>query len=327
MKYGRAYESCELCPRACRVNRRQNKTGYCHMTSEPEAARAALHMWEEPCISGENGSGTVFFTGCNMGCVFCQNHDISGGRSGKKISAERLTEIFFELAGQGANNINLVTPDHFVPSVREAIEAAKSQGFRLPFLYNTSSYVAVDTLKMLDGLIDIYLPDFKYMSKSRAAKYSAAKDYPETAKAAIDEMVRQIRCKAGSEGAFIEDMREKSVENPEGTGLCSFDERGIMKRGVIVRHLLMPGGLLEAKLIVKYLYQRYGEDIYISLMNQYTPIPENLSAFPELERRVTEREYDSLIDYAVDLGVKKGFMQEGEAVGESFIPPFDYEGV
>lgn len=301
------YQACRLCPRSCGVNRSLGQTGRCHMTDQLFLARAALHMWEEPCISGTKGSGTIFFSGCNLGCVFCQNYHISGGESGKKVTAERLTEIFFELEEKGANNINLVTPDHYIPSVRKAIEAARAQGFRLPFLYNTSSYVTVDSLKMLEGLIDIYLPDFKYWSAKRAGKYSGAPDYPEVARKAIAEMSRQLS--AG-----------------KSESLCSFDDRGILQKGMVVRHLLMPGAVLEAKLIVKYLYETYGDTIYISLMNQYTPT-KNQREYPELNRRVTEREYDSLIDYAVCLGVKNGYMQEKEAASESFIPPFDYEGV
>ena len=213
---------CTLCPRMCEADRENGKTGFCGETGEIRAARAALHMWEEPCISGKEGSGTVFFTGCTLRCVFCQNHEIAGSKVGKVISEERLAEIFLELQGKGANNINLVTPTHFVPQIIRALQSAKKQGMYLPVVYNTGGYERVETLKMLDGLVDIYLPDFKYLNTDHAKKYSMAEDYPEVAKAALAEMVRQA-------------------------GKPVFDERGMMKRGVIVRHLLLPGCLAEGK--------------------------------------------------------------------------------
>lgn len=300
------YSSCILCPRKCGIDRNKN-IGYCKEGARLHVARAALHMWEEPCISGTNGSGTVFFSGCNMGCVFCQNSRISRGETGKYIDIERLVEIFFELKEKGANNINLVTGDMFIPSIRKAITEAKNQGLGLPFLLNTSSYLTVDTVKSLDGLIDIYLPDFKYIREEDAVKYSNAPGYPEHAKNAIDEMVRQV--------PECEFTKEKSDE-----------ERDILKRGVVVRHLLMPGMLIQAKMIVKYLYERYGDKIYISLMNQYTP-GDAVENYPEINRKVTEREYDSLVDYAAQIGVTNGFMQVGETADESFIPDFDCSGV
>ncbi|MCR5148171.1 MAG: radical SAM protein [Eubacterium sp.] len=296
------YEECLLCPRDCGVNRNLHK-GYCHVGSDLMVSRAALHMWEEPVISGKEGSGTVFFSGCNMGCVFCQNRAISRGKAGRAISAERLVEIFFELKEKGANNINLVTADHFIPSVRGAIVRAKNEGLKLPFLLNTSSYIKVDTLKSLEGLIDIYLPDMKYIRNEDSLKYSHAPHYVETAKEAIDEMFRQ---------------------QPE----CHFNDKNIIQKGVVVRHLLMPGMLIQAKMIVKYLHERYGANIYISLMNQYTPDMEYLQKeYPEICRKVTEYEYKSLIDYAADIGVVNGFMQVGETAEESFIPEFDLTGV
>lgn len=262
-------------------------------------------MWEEPCISGMNGSGTVFFSGCNMGCVFCQNKKISRGETFKEITIDRLTDIFFELEDKGANNINLVTGDMFIPSIRIAIERAKDRGIGIPFLFNTSSYLSLDAVKSLDGLIDIYLPDMKYIREQDAIKYSRAKGYVEAAKDAIDEMVRQC---------------------PE----CIFEthngDENILQKGVVVRHLLIPGMLIQAKLIVKYLYGKYGDRIYISLMNQFTPNGE-LENYPEIDRKVTKREYDSLIDYSAEIGVKNGYMQVGETAKESFIPNFDCEGV
>ena len=290
-------------------------------------------MWEEPCISGKNGSGTIFFSGCNMGCVFCQNYEISRGRIGKNIDIGRLVEIFFELKEKGANNINLVTGDIFIPTIRIAIEKAKSEGFDLPFLMNTSSYITVDTLKSPEGLIDIYLPDMKYIRESDAVKYSNSPGYPEAAKAAIAEMVRQqpecifTQRDAGDDEAEYKDDLNDTAEyrdDPED----EYDSGRLIKKGVIVRHLLLPGMLIQAKLIVRYLYQTYGDSIYISLMNQFTPDSEKLSErYPEVNRKVTEYEYKSLVDYAAELGVTNGFIQVGETAEESFIPAFDLTGV
>ena len=304
------YNNCHLCPRSCGANRNAGEKGFCGMTDRFVAARAALHMCEEPCISGRNGSGTVFISGCTLGCVYCQNRNIALGLAGKEIPKERLVEIFFELADQGANNINLVTADHFIPGVAEAIKEAKKEGFSLPFLLNTGSYIHADTLKLLDGLVDIYLPDLKYIDPKTAGSFSHAPDYPEIAKAAIDEMVRQLRSRCG--GQRIETV---------------FNGQGIMQRGIIIRHLLLPGRVLEAKLIVKYLFEKYGDEVYLSLMNQYTPPADPAERIPKLARKVTEAEYRSLIGYAAELGVKNGFMQEGETADESFIPEFDGEGV
>ena len=298
------YDKCTICPRNCRAERINGKTGFCRATSDMRIARAALHMWEEPCISGTKGSGTVFFSGCNMGCVFCQNKEISRGLVGKYISEERLVEIFFMLKEQGANNINLVTGDIFVPTIRRCIEKAKDQGFDLPFLLNTSSYIEEDTVKSLEGFIDIYLPDMKYIRDDEAIRYSNAPGYVEIAKKAIAEMVRQQPVPV------------------------FFDNSSIMKKGVVVRHLLMPGMLIQAKLIVNYLYQTYGDKIYISLMNQYTPDESVLKdKYPEINRKVTEYEYKSLTDHAANIGVTNGYIQVGETAEESFIPAFDLTGV
>ncbi len=293
--------SCTLCPRSCGVNRLEGQKGWCQEAAGIQVARAALHMWEEPCISGAEGSGTVFFSGCALRCIFCQNRAISGGKSGIVISEERLAEIFLELQAKQANNINLVTAGHYVPQVCQALELAKKNGLRIPVVYNSSGYERVETLKMLEGLVDIYLPDFKYIEPDTAAGYSHAKDYPETAQAAIAEMVRQC---------------------PEPV----FDKRGIMQTGVVVRHLLLPGHVKEAKQIVQYLYETYGNQIYISMMNQYTPV-EAVADDPLLGRRVTKREYRRLLDFAQEIGVTQGFYQEGATAEESFIPPFDCEGV
>jgi putative pyruvate formate lyase activating enzyme len=280
---------------------RQVTTGYCGVKNTIRVARAALHFWEEPCISGEEGSGAVFFTGCNLRCVFCQNYQIARAEQGKEITVERLAEIFLELQAQKANNINLVTATHYVPQVAEALRIAKTKGLHIPVVYNCGGYELVETLKLLEDLVDIYLPDFKYVDNERAKRYSRAEDYPEVAKKALAEMVRQ---------------------QPE----AEFDERGIMTKGVIVRHLMLPGGIKDSKAVVNYLYETYGHQIYISLMNQYTPLP-HVADYPEIDRKLKKFEYDRLVDYAISLGVENGFIQEGETAKESFIPAFTNEGV
>ena len=295
---GNRYNDCRLCARQCGVNRTDGNVGFCGMTDRLRIGRASLHRWEEPIISGISGSGAIFFSGCSLGCVFCQNADISHGREGKEITTERLAEIMFELQSKGAHNINLVTPTHFVPSIKDAIVYARKNGLNLPIVYNTSSYDTVQTLKLLDGIVDIYLPDFKYFLSKSASALSSAGDYPTVAKEAISEMVRQ------KPSPIIED--------------------GLMKSGVIVRILLLPSHVAEAKLILKYLYDTYGESIYVSLMSQYTPMR---SAPPPLSRRVTRAEYNDFVSYAEKLGIKNGFTQEFESADESFIPNFDGTGV
>lgn len=294
-------QRCRLCPRECGVNRMEGQRGFCGVDADIMIARAALHMWEEPCISGKEGSGAVFFSGCSLGCGFCQNRKISRGETGKKVTIEHLTELFFQLEAQGANNINLVTAGQFLPQVADALARAKEQGLHIPVVYNSSGYEKADVLKILDGLIDIYLPDFKYMDVELARKYSHAEDYPQVAKAALKEMVRQV-------------------------GSASFDNRGMMQKGVIVRHLLLPGHVKDSKNVIKYLHETYRDEIYISIMNQYTPMPA-MKDDPLLSRKVTDREYERLIDYAISLGLNNGFIQEGETAKESFIPEFDGEGV
>lgn len=291
---------CSLCPRMCRTDR-DVTTGYCGVKNTLRVARAALHFWEEPCISGEEGSGAVFFTGCNLRCVFCQNYHIARAEQGKEITTERLAEIFLELQEQKANNINLVTGTHYVPQIVEALQSAKKQGLQIPVVYNCGGYERTETLQLLEGLVDIYLPDFKYMDSQRAGKYSHAKGYPEVAKAALAEMVRQ---------------------QPEAV----FDERGLMKQGIIVRHLMLPGGIKDSKEVVRYLYETYGDRIYMSLMNQYTPLA-HVETYPEINRKLKKFEYDRLVDYAIALGVENAFIQEGETAEESFIPAFTGEGV
>ena len=291
---------CTLCPRNCGISRRPGDTGICGQTYEIKVARAALHFWEEPCISGEKGSGAVFFSGCPLHCVFCQNKSIAHGNAGKVVSTGRLAEIFLELQEQGANNINLVTAGHFAPQVAQALEAAKSQGLAIPIVYNTGSYEKAEVLRSLEGLVDIYLPDFKYMDAALGRKYSHVRDYPEVAKAAVAEMVRQ-------------------------TGPAVFAERGgqtLMERGTIVRHLVLPGCVRDARAVIRYLYGTYGNTIFISILNQFTPRPW-LADYPELNRKITQREYDAVVDYAIGLGVENGFIQEGETAEESFIPDFE----
>ena len=295
--------NCNLCPRQCGADRENGKSGICGVSGKNIlAARAALHFWEEPCISGERGSGTVFFSGCPLRCVYCQNYQIAGTEVGMEISEERLKEIFLELQEKGAHNINLVTPTHYTPEIIRAIRKAKEQGLRLPIVYNCSGYEKVETLKMLKGIVNVYLTDFKYMEREAAVRYSKAPDYPEIARAALKEMMNQ-------------------------TGEAKFDENGIMQSGVIVRHLLLPGHVQNARAVVKYVYETYGDQLYLSLMNQYTPLPQVKKEFPELDRRVTEREYQRLISYALEIGVENAFIQDGNTAKESFIPMFDYEGI
>ena len=278
--------------------------GYCMMEDGIYLARAALHMWEEPCISGESGSGAVFFSGCNLRCVYCQNHEIAAGRKGRQVSVERLSQIFLELQDKGAANINLVTPDHFIIKIAEAVLLAKEKGLRLPVVYNGSGYEKEGIIENLSGIVDIFLTDFKYMDEKAAQKYSFAPDYPEVAKKALAQMVKLV-------------------------GEPAFDEKGMMTRGVIVRHLLLPGHKKNARDVIRYVYETYGDRVYLSLMNQYTPF-ERLKENPdyrELCRKITRREYETVVDYALSLGVRNAYIQEGDVAKESFIPAFDYEGI
>ena len=301
MKNMNKYENCLLCPRKCGINRRTGQTGVCGVSSEIKVARAALHYWEEPCISGKRGSGAVFFSGCSLHCVFCQNREISDGKAGKLISKERLSDIFMELADKGANNINLVTPGQYIPDIVWAVNDAKSRGMKLPIIYNTSGYENVTELKLLEGIVDVYLPDFKYMDSTLSARYSRAKDYPSVAKQALSEMIRQ----------------QPDVVIDDATGL--------IQKGVIVRQLLLPGHVNDAKAVLKYLYDTYHDHIYISMMSQFTPIA--LKDYPEINRTVTRREYERLVDYALEIGITNAFIQEGDVAKDSFIPAFDCEGV
>lgn len=288
------FKNCNLCPRNCNINR-EKEHGYCHANNKLKIARAALHHYEEPCISGTNGSGAIFFTYCNLKCIFCQNYEISTKNIGKEISIEELSDICLNLQNQGANNINLVTPTHYIPLIKEALIKAKNKGLTIPIIYNTSSYEKVSSLKLLEGLIDIYIPDLKYKSEILGKKYSNAPDYFNITTKAIKEMHRQV-------------------------GKPKFSKEGIMQKGLIVRHLAMPENEKDSKEILSYLYNTYKNNIYISLMNQYTPIRK--TKYNELNRKLSKKEYYNLIDYAISLGIENCFVQEEGTQKKSFIPDF-----
>ena len=297
------FSDCVLCPRRCHVDRTAGGRGYCGMSSRLHVARAALHMWEEPCLSGKKGSGTVFFTGCSLKCIYCQNREIALGNRGYAVDVEKLSRIFLHLQDQGAANINLVTACHFVPLVAEALMQAKEMGLTLPVVYNSGGYEEIHTLSLLEGLVDIYLPDYKYADQELARVCSHAPDYPKAAQQAIFEMVRQ-------------------------TGECVFDEEGYLQRGTIVRHLILPGHTKNSTAALTWLFESFGNRIYYSIMNQYTPLPgAPLDADPVLRRHITRREYEKVLDAALALGIQNGFFQEGETCKESFIPSFDGEGI
>lgn len=294
-------QCCTLCPRECMVNRQKGEIGLCGMNSKIKVARIAPHYFEEPPISGKNGSGAIFFSGCNLKCIFCQNYNISTKNFGVEISIQDLAFKMLSLQEQGVHNINLVTPTHFIDQIAEALRLAKKKGLKIPIVYNTSSYEKVESLKLLDGLIDIYLPDLKYFDDLYAMKYSKAPNYFNIAIDAIEEMYRQ-------------------------TGTVEFGKDGMLKKGLIVRHLVLPSRTDDSKNIIKYLYNTYGNNIFISIMNQYTPLRQ-VKHIDELDKTVTEHEYQDLIDYACDLGVSNAFIQEGGTQQESFIPEFDLTGV
>lgn len=294
------YRACHLCPRMCGVDRAVT-TGRCHAPADARVSRVSLHAWEEPCISGTGGSGTVFFGGCSLGCIYCQNRAISRDAIGKTATAEMLADAMLHLEEEGAHNVNFVTPTHYAPTVCEAVAKARAKGFLLPVVYNTSGYERVEILRKMQTTVDIYLADLKYSSERLARDYSRAADYPTVAREAISEMVRQ-------------------------TGAPVFDENGILLRGTVVRVLLLPRSLIDAKMSVKYLYETYGDDVVISLMRQYTP-PREDTGFPSLSRTVTAAEYKSLVSYAQSLGVTRAYTQDGGASSDSFIPSFDGSGI
>ena len=295
-------KECRLCPRECGVDRSEGKKGYCGASNELKVARAALHMWEEPCISGEAGSGAVFFSGCPMRCRFCQNYSIAAARKGKVISIERLAQIFLELQEKGAANINLVTPTHYTLHIIKALDLAKENGLRIPVVYNTSGYEKTETLKLLRGYIDIYLPDFKYMDGLLAAAYSNAPDYPEYAKRALEEMVGQ-------------------------TGPLKLDEEtGMARSGVIVRHLVLPGQAEGAKQVMDWVAREFSKGtVLFSLMSQYTPYG-RADQFPEIDRKLRRGEIRAVQDYMDALGLD-GFTQERTSAKREYTPPFDLSGL
>lgn len=295
MSMNKLLNKCQLCPKNCQVNRNNGELGFCHTGNKLKIARYSLHIWEEPCISGEVGSGTIFFSNCNLKCIFCQNYYISTLNNGTEISIGHFVDICLDLQSRGALNINLVTPTHYVPLIVDSLKLAKEKGLTIPIVYNTSSYETVETIKLLDGLIDVYLPDFKYYNDDLAKKYSHIDKYYETATKAIQEMYRQ---------------------QPK----CIFNDQGIMTKGVIVRHLLLPNMEEDTKKILKYLYQTYQDNIYISIMNQYTPIRK--LKYQHLNSKVSSQIYDEVIDYAWDLGIRNAFIQEEGTQSESFIPDF-----
>lgn len=294
-------DECKLCYRNCKVNRNDNKIGFCRASNKIKVARAALHYWEEPPISQENGSGTVFFSYCNFNCVFCQNHEISQEFIGMEVSIKRLAEIFLNLQSQNANNINLVTPTHYVPQIIEALKIAKSNGLSIPILYNTNSYDSLETIKSLNGYIDVYLPDFKYFNDKYAIKYSKVNNYASNAIKVIDEILSQV-------------------------GKPKFNSKGCITKGVIIRHLMLPGLLFDSKKVLDLLYNRYKDDIYISLMNQYVPMFKACD-YPEINKPLNPKHYDSLINYALDLGIQNAFIQDDGTNTSEFTPAFNLKGV
>lgn len=293
--------SCRLCPRNCNINRNIGELGFCNSGSAVKLARVSLHQWEEPCLSGTKGSGTIFFSNCNLRCVFCQNHKISQEYTGKEVSIERLSEIFLEQQARGAHNINLVTPTHFVPQIIEGIKLAREAGLSLPIVYNSNGYENIETIKALKGIIDIYLPDLKYYNNKYAIKYSKVQNYFQFASKAIIEMVSQVPAPI-------------------------FTKDGLMLKGVIIRHLMLPGLLFDSKKVIDFIHNKFGDSVYLSLMNQYTPMF-NASKYPEINKPLNQDHYETLVDYCISKGITKGFMQEEGTVSESFVPNFNLAGI
>lgn len=292
--------NCNLCPRNCNVNRVKDEIGFCKSKNTVKIAKVSLHKWEEPCISGTNGSGTIFFSNCNLRCVFCQNHVISNEGLGREISIRKLADIMLSQQEKGAHNINLVTPTQYAIQIIEALKIAKNEGLSIPILYNTNSYENVDTIKKLKGYIDVYLPDLKYFNDKYAKKYSNAPNYFSYASKSINEMVSQV-------------------------GPNTFDENGIITKGVIIRHMMLPGLLFDSKKIIDYIHKTYKDSVYISIMNQYTPMF-NASKFPEINKPLNPKLYDSLIDYALSIGINNAFIQDTGTSSKSFVPDFNMSG-
>jgi len=294
-------KKCALCPRKCSVNRLDGELGFCNASKDIKIAKVSLHQWEEPCISGSLGSGTVFFSNCNLKCVFCQNHTISQEGIGKTVSINRLSEIFLQQQRRGAHNINLVTPTHYVPQIIEALKIAKSRGLNIPILYNSNSYENIDTIKALKGFIDVYLPDLKYYKDKYAIKYSNAPNYFNTASEVITEMVSQV-------------------------GEAKFNDAGIIQKGVIIRHLMLPGLLFDSKKVIDFIHSTFNDSVYISLMNQYTPM-HKAAKYSEINKPLNPNHYDALIDYCLNLGITKCFIQESGTSSKAFVPDFDLSQV
>lgn len=290
-------EKCNLCPRKCFINRLDGELGFCNASADVKIAKVSLHHWEEPCISGTLGSGTIFFSNCNLKCVFCQNHIISEEGIGSTVSIARLSEIFLEQQLRGAHNINLVTPTHYVPQIIEALKIAKAKGLSIPILYNSNAYEGLDTIKALSGFIDVYLPDLKYYKDKYAIKYSNAPNYFNTASKVITEMVSQV-------------------------GEAKFDNAGLIQKGVIIRHLMLPGLLFDSKKVIDFIYSTFTDSVYISLMNQYTPM-HKVAKYPEINKPLNPNHYDALIDYCMALGISKCFIQESGTCSKDFVPSFD----
>lgn len=293
--------NCNVCPRNCGIDRNSEKVGFCKSGVTVKVAKAYGHMWEEPCVSGTKGSGTVFFSNCNLRCVFCQNHDISQSSIGKEISVERLSEIFLEQQAKGYHNINLVNPTHYVPQIIAALDMAKKSGLTIPVVYNSNGYENIESIKALNGYIDVYIPDLKYFNDKYAIKYSSAPNYFNIASKVIGEMVAQV-------------------------GTPVFNEDDIMIKGVIIRHLMLPGLLFDSKKVVDYIYKTFGDSVYLSLMNQYTPMFK-ATEYAEINRPLNPDHYDSLIDYCVDLGYKSAFIQESGTSSTVYVPDFNLQGI
>ncbi len=301
MKNLTTLNNCNVCARNCFVNRNEGKLGFCRSGATVKVAKAYGHMWEEPCISGEKGSGTVFFSNCNLRCVFCQNHDISQSDIGKEVSIERLSEIFLEEQSRGYHNINLVNPTHYVPQIIEALDIAKEKGLNIPIVYNSNGYESLASIKALNGYIDVYIPDLKYFNDKYAVRYSSAPNYFSIASEAIKEMVYQV-------------------------GPPIFDSNGLMIKGAIIRHLMLPGLLFDSKKVVDYIYKTFGDSVFLSLMNQYTPMFK-ASEYPEINKILNPSHYDSLIDHCIELGYKNAFIQESGSNSTVYVPDFNLQGV
>lgn len=305
---------CVLCPRRCHADRLAGKKGYCGEPGVLRAARAALYYDEEPVISGLAGSGAIFFCGCSLRCIYCQNYELNENPAGSRtLTPESLAGIMLSLQEQGAANLNLVTASHFLPLVIPALQDAKRRGLSIPVVYNTGSYERVEAIRALEGLVDVWLPDLKYFSPAIAQRYSAAPDYFAYASAAIAEMVRQCPVPLFSDGS-------SSLDAPDDA------DDPMMVHGVLVRHLALPGCGEDSRQILRYLYETYGDSIFISLMSQYTPIPRTAQD-PLLSRRITSEEYEALADYAIGLGISNGFLQSADSQSADYTPSFDGTGL